>query len=357
MIQLSAYGERVVDRISMIGMWIAVTICVRNFFVCLRQYRRTHGLIHLMNIAQVVVLFIHRFLYGLVPLFEITTCAFWPLLVSLWHLNYILVYSIMFKRLLILESDKHSVWIKIVGIFLITLRFADWPYELAFHTLQQQIMSQSIESGSNCLAQWGTGVIILNFVADALANLFLSGMFVRRLYVHIRNSRTVMSHRNQIIEYIARKSLICLILTFVVNLAMNLFKVTKFIGNRSDSFTVYFEIIESTLLVEALRVDYTRLPDQSFCEHCGMVLNSYGNKDRKNLHQQQINEQVNNINIPGRTSARSFAPSSIFSDVPYNSNHQLQQQPRHSNQYSMNNTITSHGHIPSTTRINGGEEV
>lgn len=69
-------------------------------------------------------------------------------------LDYILVYSIMFKRLLILESDKHSVWIKIVGIFLITLRFADWPYELAFHTLQQQIMSQSIESGSNCLAQW-----------------------------------------------------------------------------------------------------------------------------------------------------------------------------------------------------------
>lgn len=52
--------------------------------------------------------------------------------------------------------------------------------------------------------------------------------------MHIRNSRTVMSHRNQIIEYIARKSLICLILTFVVNLAMNLFKVTKFIGNRSD---------------------------------------------------------------------------------------------------------------------------
>lgn len=26
----------------------------------------------------------------------------------------------------------------------------------------------------------GTGVIILNFVADSLANIFLSGMFVRR---------------------------------------------------------------------------------------------------------------------------------------------------------------------------------
>lgn len=43
-----------------------------------------------------------------------------------------------------------------------------------------------------------------------------------------------MSHRNQVIEYIARKSLICLILTFVVNLIMNLFKVTKFLGDRSD---------------------------------------------------------------------------------------------------------------------------
>lgn len=43
-----------------------------------------------------------------------------------------------------------------------------------------------------------------------------------------------MSHRNQVIEYIARKSLICLILTFVVNFIMNLLKVTNFLGDRSD---------------------------------------------------------------------------------------------------------------------------
>lgn len=72
----------------------------------------------------------------------------------LHYVDYIIFYSIMFKRLLILESDRNSLWIKIVGLFLITLRFADWPYELAFHTLQQQLMSQEIESGSNCLAQW-----------------------------------------------------------------------------------------------------------------------------------------------------------------------------------------------------------
>ncbi|KAI7857730.1 hypothetical protein BDC45DRAFT_500536 [Circinella umbellata] len=178
----------------------------------------------------------------------------------------------MFMRLIILESDRHSLWIKIVGIFLITVRFADWPYELAFGTLQQNLMNQRIQGGATCWAQWGNGVIIMNFVADALANLFLSGMFVRRLYLHIRLSNSVMSRQNRLIEYIARKSLVCLIFTFVVNLAMNLLKVTTFLGDRSDAFTVYFQIIESTLLVEALRVDYTRVPNQAFCENCGMEI-------------------------------------------------------------------------------------
>ena len=43
MIQLSAYGERVVDRFNMIGYWIAIAVSIRNFDVCLRQYRRTRG--------------------------------------------------------------------------------------------------------------------------------------------------------------------------------------------------------------------------------------------------------------------------------------------------------------------------
>ncbi|KAI8146986.1 hypothetical protein BJV82DRAFT_373037 [Fennellomyces sp. T-0311] len=187
-------------------------------------------------------------------------------------LAYLLFYVVMFMRLIILESDRHALWIKIVGILLITVRFADWPYELAFVTIQQNIMYQQIQSGGTCWAQWGNGVIIVNFIGDALANLFLSGMFVRRLYLHIRLSKSVMSRQNRLIEYIARKSLLCLTLTFVVNLAMNLLKVTNFLGNRSDAFTVYFQIIESTLLVEALRVDYTRVPNQAFCENCGMAI-------------------------------------------------------------------------------------
>lgn len=77
------------------------------------------------------------------------------------------------------------------------------------------------------------GVLILNFIGDAIANLFLSGMFVRRLYKHIRSTQS-STPQNQMIEYIARKSLTCLALTFFVNLAMNLLKVTTFIGEYSD---------------------------------------------------------------------------------------------------------------------------
>lgn len=44
MIILSPYGERIIDRVSMIGMWIAVVACVRNLMVCMYQYRRTRGL-------------------------------------------------------------------------------------------------------------------------------------------------------------------------------------------------------------------------------------------------------------------------------------------------------------------------
>ncbi|KAI8072216.1 uncharacterized protein B0P05DRAFT_549359 [Gilbertella persicaria] len=267
MIQLSEYGETVVDNFNLIGMWIAVLICCRNFSVCYHQYRRTRGIIHLVNLAQVTVFLVHRILYGIIPLFEIQTCAYFPLLVSLWHMTYILFYVVMFMRLIILEHDKYSRWIKIVGILLITLRAADWPYELAFHTIQEKLSHQS---GSQCWAEWGAGVIILNFVGDALANLFLSGMFVRRLRSHISLSKNLMSHQNKIIERIAIKSLLCLTLTFVVNLAMNLLKVTNFLGNRSDAFTVYFEIIESTLLVEALRNDRSQGngPQNSFCESC-----------------------------------------------------------------------------------------
>ncbi|KAI9306724.1 hypothetical protein BJ944DRAFT_238487 [Cunninghamella echinulata] len=139
----------------------------------------------------------------------------------------------MFLRLIILESDKNSLWIKVVGIALIGLRFADWPYELTFTATDHTSVNTS-SFGSTCWATWGGGVIILNFIGDALANLFLSGMFVRRLYVHIRRSRKVMSHHNCVIEYIARKSLICLALTFVVNIIMNLLKITMFLGDRSD---------------------------------------------------------------------------------------------------------------------------
>lgn len=60
----------------------------------------------------------------------------------------------MFMRLIILELDRYSKWIKTIGVLLITLRFADWPYELAFHTIQQRLMDQSPQSGAQCWAEW-----------------------------------------------------------------------------------------------------------------------------------------------------------------------------------------------------------
>lgn len=83
-------------------------------------------------------------------------------------------------RLIILEPDYHSRWIKVVGIIFIAIRFAVWPYELAEWRLQEMIMRQPVQLGATCWAEWGQGVIILNFLSDVLANLFLSGMFVRR---------------------------------------------------------------------------------------------------------------------------------------------------------------------------------
>lgn len=61
-----------------------------------------------MNMGQVVVLFIHRFIYGLVPLFELTTCSFWPLLVSyVLFLDYaiIVLTSPFFIIIIIIISD------------------------------------------------------------------------------------------------------------------------------------------------------------------------------------------------------------------------------------------------------------
>ncbi|CAO3663798.1 unnamed protein product [Umbelopsis vinacea] len=178
----------------------------------------------------------------------------------------------MLKRCLILESSEHSTIIKITGIVLILLRFADWPYELTFHNIQAK-MDLPIQSGQTCWASWGSGVLILNFIGDTLANLFLSGLFVRRLFKHLQvQSSMIVNKRSALVEYIARKSLICLILTFLVNLLMNLLKITNFLGDRSDAFTPFFEIVESTLLVEALRVEHENLNNNHFCESCGFII-------------------------------------------------------------------------------------
>ncbi|KAI8342037.1 hypothetical protein BC941DRAFT_415180 [Chlamydoabsidia padenii] len=193
----------------------------------------------------------------------------------------------MFQRLIILEADHHSRWIKVVGLLLIAIRFADWPYEIAVHEVMQQKVGEiSVYAVGTCWAQWQIGVLILNVIGDVVANLFLSGMFVRRLYKHIRSTQS-STPQNEMIEYIARKSLVCLTLTFFVNLAMNLLKITNFIGEYSDAFTVYFELIESTLLVEALRVD-DQLKATVGCSQCGKSL-GYIEKRHTQIQSQKRN--------------------------------------------------------------------
>jgi hypothetical protein len=56
----------------------------RRFYCVLLNLIHAYPLFcsHLVNMAQVLVIFLHRILYGVIPLFEITTCAYFPLLVS-----------------------------------------------------------------------------------------------------------------------------------------------------------------------------------------------------------------------------------------------------------------------------------
>lgn len=93
-------------------------------------------------------------------------------------------------------------------------------------------------------------------------------------------------------------------------------------------------------MVEALRVDYTRLPEQSFCEHCGMVLYNSSNSNRQD--RRQLSDQTNNINMPARVSARTFDKASTYTEIPFVRTNDSQ---RYSN-HSIHNT-----HIPSTTRM------
>lgn len=54
-------------------------------------------------------------------------------------------------------------------------------------------------------------------------------------------------------------------------------------------------------MVEALRVDYLRLPDRSFCEHCGMAVHSSGNSKRQ--QERNVNQQVSNFNLSSHQSS------------------------------------------------------
>jgi hypothetical protein len=81
--------------------------------------------------------------------------------------------------------------------------------------------------------------------------------------------------QNPLIGVVVKKSLLCFILTFVVNLIMNILKLSQFLGDYSDALTPFFEIVESTLLVEALRFEPEKMGSHAYCQNCGMVKHIY----------------------------------------------------------------------------------
>ncbi|KAJ2958213.1 hypothetical protein NQZ79_g6175 [Umbelopsis isabellina] len=130
----------------------------------------------------------------------------------------------------------------------------------------------------------GTGVVTLNFIGDTLANLFLSGLFLGRLYKHYQAQKCMTTAQNPLIGVVVKKSLLCFILTFVVNLIMNILKLSQFLGDYSDALTPFFEVVESTLLVEALRFEPEKMGSHAYCQNCGMIVDSRQYRHRQSNH-------------------------------------------------------------------------
>lgn len=111
-----------------------------------------------------------------------------------------------------------------------------WRHHPQFHQrCTRQLVPQWHVCPKVCMQYLAVGCPDINILDWLLKHFKLLITF--RLYIHILSSKGVMTRKNRLIEYLARKSLICFILTFIFNLAMNLLKVTTFLGNRSDVST------------------------------------------------------------------------------------------------------------------------
>ncbi|KAG2180574.1 hypothetical protein INT44_003578 [Umbelopsis vinacea] len=233
---------------------------------------------------------------------------------QMWHISFLLMYTVMLLRVLVICDFKYNRAITVVALCFLLIRFADWPFELAYRSIVNKVSSQTATDGQTCWASWyvvtfphavfsngdwernpafsnattyynrGTGVVILNFIGDVLANLFLSGLFLMRLYQHYKTQKGMTTSQNPLVGIVVRKSLLCFILTFIVNLIMNILKISLFLGMQSDALTVFFEIIESTLLVEALRFEPEKMGHHAYCQNCGMIVDSRQYRHRQTNH-------------------------------------------------------------------------
>ncbi|RUS19491.1 hypothetical protein BC937DRAFT_87394 [Endogone sp. FLAS-F59071] len=195
----------------------------------------------------------------------------------------------LLRCLVVVENPQQARMIKIIGGFLLLLRFADWPYEISTYYLSLSATNnESFQPAADqpvvCYVAWEPGVLYLGFIADTLANLFFGGLFLYRLRKHLAEYRWVTHYGDNLddrIEKLARKSLICLIIGICCNLVMNLLKITSYIGAASDDLTCYFNIAESTLVVEALRGDPYKAASDYVCENCGIQMTAKSHANSK----------------------------------------------------------------------------
>ncbi|CAM0142082.1 unnamed protein product [Umbelopsis sp. WA50703] len=103
---------------------------------------------------------------------------------------------------------------------------------------------------------------------------------------------------------------------------MNILKLSQFLGDYSDALTPFFEIVESTLLVEALRFEPEKMGSHAYCQNCGMIVDSAQYRHRQSNH---LNEApahpdmlpdfpIDNINMRTTVIQHSRYSASLFED-------------------------------------------
>jgi hypothetical protein len=64
------------------------------------------------------------------------------------------MYTVMLLRVLVICDFKYNRLITIIAMCLLLIRFADWPFELAYRSIVNKVSSQTATDGQTCWASW-----------------------------------------------------------------------------------------------------------------------------------------------------------------------------------------------------------